>query len=384
MWELFCYEMTDADLRETGKALARCPGSKTRRQMLQKLTWFSLFVIGIFAAVSLRLWADISRQGQLELGSYWLIGFLLLVFLWARGPQNAGQALAFSAQVQKRAAGLDPAAPEPSRVWLERANYVRRIGQRSVTAIPLASLRAAKPVRGGGVALLFNTGREDYLPARLFGPAFTREDFCRRLTAQAAEERKTPRTLDELMPAAADAGQPAVYRLRFTLNPEQLAGLLSLGCKKLYCTPRQLRQALLLSGILPALCLIPLLLAFGLFWGLAAALLLWGGMLLLTLGVSLLVVSPAAYRLRLRRGKLDRLLGPQIIEFTPEQVTVRRAAGWDTAGYSLYAQLLDTPDAWFLVSQNPAGLLPIPKEALPEAEHAAFAQFLRARLGGLS
>lgn len=381
MRELFCYEVTESDLLEMGMALARCPGSETRRQLRKSWLWTSLLLIGVFAAVTLWMWPDISRLGWQKFGIFWLVPPLALVFLWYQKPQSTAQALVHTSRLQKKAAGLDPAAPELHRVCVEGAEYLRYIGQRSVSAIPLAALRAAKPAAGGGVVLLFNTCREDYLPARLFGPAYTREVFCGWIAAQAAEARKTPRTLDDLAPAAGAEPQ-AAYLLRFSLTGRQAVRLLSRGGKRLSCTPKNLKLALLLTAILPALRLIPFLLAFGPVWGLLAALLLWGGFLLFVLGVSLLVTSQAAYRLRLRGGRLDTLLGPQQLIFTQEQVTVRRAAGWDTAGYSLYTQLLETPEAWFLVSQGSVGLLPIPKEALPAEQHAAFAGFLRARLGG--
>lgn len=381
MRELFCYEVTELDLLEMGRALTRCPGSETRRQLRKSWLWTSLLLTGIFAAVILWMWPDISRLGWQKFGVFWLVPPLALVFSWFQKPQSAEQALVHTSRLQKKAAGLDPAAPELHRVCLEGAEYLRYIGQRVITAIPLAALRAAKPAAGGGVVLLFNTHRADYLPARLFGPSYTQEDFCSWITAQAAEARKTPRTLDGLAPDAG-AGSQAAYLLRFSLTGRQAVRLLSCGGKRLSCTPKNLKLVLLLTAILPALRLIPFLLAFGPVWGLLAALLLWGGFLLFVLGVFLLVTSPVANWLRLRKGRLDTLLGPQQLIFTQEQVTVRRAAGWDTAGYSLYTQLLETPEAWFLVSQGSTGLLPIPKEALPAEQHAAFAGFLRARLGG--
>lgn len=385
MQELYRYEVTDQDIKESFRVLSRCPGSRIFRKTLRFAILSTLAYLGVLAwAMST---APASVYGSLMLLIYLALTPLGAVLAWVFQPGMQAMAQLNVMRAQKRAAGLDPAAPELHSIRLSGASYVRCIEQRASTAVPLAALRAAKPVKSGGVVLLFNTEADDYLPARLFSPAYTARDFCLWITAQAAEARKTPLTLNGTGngigqgAAPAAEGGPILYELHFALDAEEAIRLLSRGSKRLYCTAgywkQQLRGFCALAAVFFAFALIGGLGPLRALW---AAMVLGSGAFLLGFIATLLLTSRLACRMRLGAGAMDSLLGPQQVKFYEDRITVCRAAGQYDQGYAFYAQLLDTPGAWFLVLQGASGILPLPKEGLPEHQHAAFAAFVEEKL----
>lgn len=390
MQELYRYEMTDRDLLEMFGAIARCRGSRTRRQLLRAFFRSGVIYAGLYAACISLIWQAIADDPVQRL-VYILMVPAAAPFVWMIRLNSYTHAQLRQTRAQKKAAGLDPDAPELHSIRLEGRNYVRCVGDRASAAVPLASLHTAKPVKNGGVVLLFNTGADDYLPARLFSPAYTARDFCLWITGQAAEARKTPLSLEDAVARTAgqepDSGrtvqnaEACSYCLHYTLDIQKISRLLSTGSRRLYRTAGYWKQQLPGFCILAAIFFVVALIGgVGPLSALCGSLIFSGGFLLLGFIITLLRTNRSTYKMRLGTGAADTLVGPQQMEFYEDHITVRQPAGEYEQSYTLYTQLLDTPDAWFLVSQGAAALLPLPKEGLPECQHADFAAFVREKL----
>lgn len=367
MQELFCFVITPQDYKEMLTALARCPGSRTRAAIRRQ----ALLLWPIAGLMLLGLWLARVLDGRQLVGA---AGFAALLLF----PVSLSAPWRF---VKKRMAAFCRAKAGPGaegveqRIFLQDGQYFHQAEGQACSGIPLAALREARPGAPGGAVLLFNTGAEDYLPLRLFGPQNPVPDFCRRMNELAAAARQAPRTLED---AAGPADTPgAAYRLCFSLSGEQAVRLLSVGSCKLYFAPERWKSSvprlLLLCVVLAAECLL-LSPAAALCVGAVAAIFL--------LGPGLAPISRAIWQNRLRRGRLDSLLGPQQAVFYEDALVLYRVSGEYRQQYRLFSRLIDTPDAWYLAERGAQALLILPKEALPAEQHAAFAGFLRARLGG--
>lgn len=382
MEELFCFKMTEEDYEETLEALAGCAGSKTRAALAGQVRM---------------LWV---MSGAI-LFVFWLIGMLRGVGLWIALVAVTLILMRFSLTMakrfvrqqmqelrrQKKTGGSPALLGREQRIFLRDNKYVHQAGEQVVNAIPLATLREALPAGKGGVALLFDTGAEDYLPLRLFEPDAPAEDFCRRMRERAGQARQAPQDFGE--PAGGDAadqpdrpeqqpgpaGQQAAYTLRFSLSGQQAVRLLAGGNVKLFFMPqrwKRLTRSLVLIGLVLALE-----------WaiiGPLATLCIAAVFAAVILGPALPPVSRAIYARQLRKGGLDSLLGVQQLEFYENSVVIRRMSGEYEQRYDLFLKLLETADGWFLVGKSGSSMLPVPKDGLPPEQHAAFEAFLMEKL----